>query len=553
VTEASPVFIHPTAEVEEGASIGAGTKVWHLGHVRGSARIGAGCTIGRNVYVDGDVTVGDDVKIQNNVSVYKGVTIEDKVFVGPSAVFTNDLRPRATGDWAVTPTLVRTGASIGANATLVCGVTIGEYAMVAAGAVVTKDVAPHQLVAGNPARPLGWVNRNGEVVARGTERPSDEVLTGETTGSPNQMTPIPITRVVITPEQEAAVLAVLRSGGLAQGPVVKKLEDGFAELHGVPHAVAVSNGTVALVAALEALRLGPGDEVITTAFSFAATLNAILESGATVRFADITDDYTIDPAAVEALVTPRTKAIMPVHLYGLPADMTALAAIAEKHGLKIIEDAAQAHAARIGDRSVGSWGVGCFSLYATKNMQSGEGGIVTTTDDAVADRLRLLRNQGMRVRYMYEVPGHNWRLTDLQAAIAVPQLATLADTAAKRAANAATLNEGLRDVPGLVTPTTPAGRTHVWHQYTLRLADDAPITRDQLTKNLEHAGIGFGLYYPRLMHHYECYEGHPQIAGDLTPTAERAAANTVSVPVHQWLSADDLARIVAAVRGAFSA
>lgn len=550
VTDPSPVFIHPTAEVEDGASIGPGTKVWHLVHVRGTATIGANCTIGRNVYVDADVTVGNDVKIQNNVSVYTGVTIEDKVFVGPSAVFTNDLRPRATGGWAITPTLVRTGASIGANATLVCGVTVGEYAMVAAGSVVTKNVEPHRLVAGNPARPLGWVNRDGEVVSRDTEKPSAEILDNR---SANQMQPIPITRVVITPEQEAAVLAVLRSGGLAQGPVVKKLEDGFAELHGVPHAVAVSNGTVALVAALEALRLGPGDEVITTAFSFAATLNAILESGATVRFADITDDYTIDPAAVEALITPRTKAIMPVHLYGLPADMTAIAAIADKHGLKIIEDAAQAHAARLGDRSVGSYGVGCFSLYATKNMQSGEGGIVTTTDDAVADRLRLLRNQGMRVRYMYEVPGHNWRLTDLQAAIAVPQLATLAETAARRAANAAVLNEGLKDVNGLVTPATPAGRTHVWHQYTLRLGDDAPINRDQLTKHLEQAGIGFGLYYPRLMHHYECYEGHPQIAGDRTPVAERAAAQVVSVPVHQWLSPDDLARVVAAVRGAFSA
>jgi dTDP-4-amino-4,6-dideoxygalactose transaminase len=367
------------------------------------------------------------------------------------------------------------------------------------------------------------------------------------------MQPIPITRVVITPEQEAAVLAVLRSGGLAQGPVVKKLEEGFADLHGVPHAVAVSNGTVSLVAALEALQIGPGDEVITTSFSFAATLNAILESGATVRFADITDDYTIDPASVEALITPRTRAIMPVHLYGLPADMTALSALADRHGLKIIEDAAQAHGAKIGDRSVGSWGVGSFSLYATKNMQSGEGGIVTTTDDAVADRLRLLRNQGMRARYMYEVPGHNWRLTDLQAAIAVPQLATLAETAATRAANAAVLNEGLAGVPGLITPQTPVGRTHVWHQYTLRVADGASINREQLTKNLEQAGIGFGLYYPRLMHHYECYEGHPQIAGDLTPVAERAAAQVVSVPVHQWLSTDDLARIVAAVRGAFSA
>ncbi|MFY1669934.1 acyltransferase [Plantactinospora sp. WMMB334] len=166
------VFVHHSAEVDEGARIGDGTKVWHLAHVRSTARIGAGCVIGRNVYVDANVVVGNLVKIQNNVSVYHGVTIEDEVFVGPCAVFTNDLRPRAQNpDWQVTPTMVRRGASIGANATLVCGIEIGEYAMVAAGSVVTKDVKPYQLVAGNPARPKGWVDARGEIVSRDPERP----------------------------------------------------------------------------------------------------------------------------------------------------------------------------------------------------------------------------------------------------------------------------------------------------------------------------------------------------------------------------------------------
>ncbi len=173
-------FVHPSAEVEDGAAIGPGTKVWHLVHVRGSAQIGSGCVLGRNVYVDAEVRIGDLVKIQNNVSVYRGVTIEDVVFVGPSAVFTNDLRPRAQSpDWTVTPTVVRRGASICANATIVCGVEIGEYAMVAAGAVVTHDVRPYQLVAGNPARHLGWVNRRGEVVSREAEPPAQEILEAE--------------------------------------------------------------------------------------------------------------------------------------------------------------------------------------------------------------------------------------------------------------------------------------------------------------------------------------------------------------------------------------
>ena len=166
------VFVHPSAEVDNGAQVGAGTKIWHLAHVRSAARLGTDCVIGRNVYVDAKVVVGNLVKIQNNVSVYQGVTIEDEVFVGPCAVFTNDLRPRAQNpDWQITPTLVRKGASIGANATIVCGVEIGSYAMVAAGSVVTRNVSPYQLVAGNPARPLGWVDAKGQVVSRDSDTP----------------------------------------------------------------------------------------------------------------------------------------------------------------------------------------------------------------------------------------------------------------------------------------------------------------------------------------------------------------------------------------------
>ncbi len=338
--------------------------------------------------------------------------------------------------------------------------------------------------------------------------------------------------------------------------MVAELERQFAEICGVPHAIAVSNGTVALVAALQALGLGPGDEVITTPFSFAATLNAILESGATARFADIRDDFTLDPESAAKLVNERTRAIMPVHLYGLPADMTAFSALADGAagaGLHVIEDSAQAHGAAVGDRITGSFGIGCFSLYATKNVQCGEGGLVTTADDALADRLRLLRNQGTRAPYQYEVPGHNWRLTDLQAAIAVPQLARLAETNARRRAHAERLNEGLAGLPGLITPAEAAGRRHVWHQYTVRVTDDAPLTRDALAKYLREAEIGCGLYYPALMYDYDCYTGHPGIVTDPTPQAARVTGQVLSLPVHQYLSEGDLDRIVATVRQAFHA
>ena len=160
-------FVHPTADVEDGAQVGSGTKVWHLAHIRSSATVGSDCVIGRNVYLDAHAVVGSRVKIQNNVSVYQGVTIEDEVFVGPCAVFTNDMRPRATNsDWKITPTLVRRGASIGANATLICGIEVGEFAMIAAGSVVTKDVPPYTLVAGNPARPRARIDEAGEIVER---------------------------------------------------------------------------------------------------------------------------------------------------------------------------------------------------------------------------------------------------------------------------------------------------------------------------------------------------------------------------------------------------
>ena len=364
---------------------------------------------------------------------------------------------------------------------------------------------------------------------------------------------IRVTEVRIGDEEKQAVLRVLDSGQLAQGPVVAELERQFAEICGVPHAVAVSNGTVALVAALEALGLGPGDEVITTPFSFAATLNAILESGATARFADIRDDFTLDPESVAALVNERTRALLPVHLYGLPADMTALSALAADAGLHLIEDSAQAHGATVGDRVAGSFGTGCFSLYATKNVQCGEGGLVTTADDALADRLRLLRNQGMRAPYQYEVPGHNWRLTDLQAAIAVPQLARLPQTIARRRANARRLSEGLAGLPGLITPAEVPGRAHVWHQYTVRVTDDAPLNRDALAKYLRDAEIGCGLYYPALMYDYDCYAGHPGIVTDRTPRAARVTGQVLSLPVHQYLSDADLDRIVSTVGQAFNA
>ncbi len=359
--------------------------------------------------------------------------------------------------------------------------------------------------------------------------------------------PVPISVVATGPEEEQLVLEVLRSGRLAQGPKVDELERRFAAAHDVEFAVAVNNGTTALVAALQALGVGPGDEVVTSPFTFVATLNAILETGATARFADVADDACLDVACARALVGERTQVLLPVHLYGLPADMPGFEQLAGECGLAIVEDAAQAHGARVDGRAVGSFGIGCFSFYATKNVMCGEGGMVTTRDADVADRLRLLRNHGMRAPYRYELPGHNYRLTDLQAAIALPQLGRLQAISDARRANAAHLTEGLCSVPGLRLPALPPGREHVFHQYTLRVTADAAVDRDGLVAALADRGIRAGVYYPRLVHDHPCYRDHPRVVGDETPVAAQLTTEVVSLPVHPQLSRSDLDRIVAAV------
>lgn len=362
---------------------------------------------------------------------------------------------------------------------------------------------------------------------------------------------IPVSSIHFDAAVEAAVLEVLRSGMIAQGPMVARLEAEFSEMTGVAHTVAVNNGTTALIAALQVLDLRPGDEVITSPFTFVATLNAILQAGATARFADIrTTDFAVDPACVDALVNERTKVIMPVHLYGQTADMDAVYDLAVRHQLEIVEDAAQAHGAALDGKRAGTWGTGCFSLYATKNLTSGEGGLITTDDDDRADRLRILRNQGMRQRYQYEMAGNNYRMTDLQAAVCVPQLSTYADNVQRRQRNADALTAGLSGLGWLQVPGALPGREHVWHQYTVLLDDDAPISRDDLIRHLDSRGVGSGVYYPKLVFDYDCYRQDPRVVVGEVPTAASVVQRCLSLPVHPGVGPDQVATIVDAVSSA---
>ena len=359
---------------------------------------------------------------------------------------------------------------------------------------------------------------------------------------------IRISQPMLGADVEAEVLAVLRSGHLAQGSKVAELEAFFSELTGCEYAIAVTSGTVALELSLSLLDLQAGDEVLTTPFTFGATLNAIIHSGATATFVDVDEDGLMDVDAIADQLTPRTKALIPVHLYGLPVDLDSLDPPA---GLMIVEDAAQAIGSQVAGRSVGSFGLGCFSLYATKNVTTGEGGVVTTNDSELAARARIVRNQGMRDRYDYLVPGHNYRMTDLQAAVGIPQLRRLERMNSDRAANASRLRAGLADLVGLQLPSERPGRTHVWHQFTVRVAEESGLNRDQLAKILDSKGIATGIYYPRLVFDYPCYRSHPQVLIRPMPKAQTLAGQVVSLPVHPGLTEADIDHIVKEVRNAF--
>ena len=355
---------------------------------------------------------------------------------------------------------------------------------------------------------------------------------------------IPISKPDIGPAEEEAVLEVLRSGMLAMGRKTQAFEEAWAAYCGVKHAILMSNGTVAQEAVLHALGIGPGDEVITVSFSFNATVSVILRVGATPVFVDVReDDFCMDPAQVEAAITPRTKAIMPVHLYGLMADMAPLEDIARRHGLVIIEDAAQAHGAMYRGRKAGRFGPAMFSLYATKNLMTGEGGFATTDDDDVADRIRLFRNHGMRVRYYHESLGTNYKPGDIAAAIGLAQLPRLDERTATRRRNAAYLTEHLGG--DYLMPSVPEGRDHVWHQYVMRFPGERQAVIDGLTER----GIGTLIYYPVPIHKQAYLQAYVPGAADLDlPVTNRLSDEVLAIPVHPKLSGDDLAAIVAAIR-----
>ena len=350
---------------------------------------------------------------------------------------------------------------------------------------------------------------------------------------------IPAAKPLLGDEERHAVDRVMQSGMLAQGPEVAAFEREFADHFGLGRrCVAVSSGTAGLHLGLLAAGMTSGDEVIVPSFTFAATANSVALTGATPVFADIDpQSYCLDPASVEKAITKRTVAVMPVHLYGHPADMTALGPIADRHRLHVFEDAAQAHGASLDGTPVGAFGsFAMFSLYPTKNMTSGEGGMVAVADAEGERRIRLLRNQGMDRQYENEVVGFNARMTDIHAAIGRIQLTKVDGWTTRRQQNASFLSDNLE---GVIVPTVAPGAVHVYHQYTVRVAEDcdgfAQALRDEYA-------IGSGRFYPVPTHRLPPF----QVDADL-PETEAAARECLSLPIHPSVSDSDLDRIVTAV------
>jgi perosamine synthetase len=357
---------------------------------------------------------------------------------------------------------------------------------------------------------------------------------------------IPIARPVLGDTEAKAVLDVLNSGMLTQGTEVKKFEDDFSHFLGVQNSIAVSNGTVALDLALKALDLQPGDEVVSPAFTFIATANAILYQGARPIFADVdSKTFNIDPQDLQNKVTSKTKAVIGVHLYGQPFDVQAVQQICDDHKIALIEDCAQAHGAEFEGQRVGSFGLGCFSFYPTKNMTTGEGGMITTNNDQLAAKLRLMRNHGDAGKYNHIILGYNYRMTNINGAIGQVQLRSLNQFNQKRIDNAEFLNKNLRRT-GLTTPYKDARIKHVYNQYVIRVEESFPTSRENLMKYLESNGIGCAIHYPMPVYRQPLYR---QLGMDRQncPVSEDVSQRVLSLPVHPMLGQDDLTYIAKVV------
>jgi perosamine synthetase len=361
---------------------------------------------------------------------------------------------------------------------------------------------------------------------------------------------IPIAKPIFGKEEEEALKAVLESGILVSGEKTRSFEKEFADYIGVKQAVAVTNGTIALDVALKALKIGPGDEVITSAFSFIASGNCILFQGAKPVFVDINPrTFNVDPQDVAEKLTSKTKAIIPIHMFGQPAEMDAIKDMAEDKKVAVIEDAAQAHGAEYKGWKAGSIGdMACFSFYATKNMTTGEGGMITTNDEELASKARLLINHGQSRKYHHDSLGYNYRMTELSAALGLVQLKKLDGFNEKRIENAKLLTRGLCSLSGLTPPFVMRDVKHVFHQYVVRVEETFPLERGELAERLADRGVGVAVHYPMPIYMQPLYQ-KGGYRGTKCPVTEDVCGRVLSLPVHPLVDDEAVEYVLDVLKG----
>ena len=503
--------------------IGEGAQIWEFANVYG-AKIGKNTKIGSYVEVQKNTVIGENVVVSSHSFICSLVTIEDNVFIGHGVMTINDVYPpskRRTGtDAGWKPTLIKKNAVIGSNATLM-PVTVGENSIVGAGAVVTKDVPDNCVVAGNPAQ-----------IVRYLPTTQKEVKVMKV-----PLADLKLQHAKIRDDLDAAIKKVLDDCSFIMSEQVSNFENYFAEFCQAKHAIGVSNGTSAISLALEACGIGDGDEVITTPHTFIATTEAISKVEAKIKFVDIEEKtHLIDVTKIEAAITEKTKAIIPVHLNGLMCDMEKIREIADKYNLKIIEDAAQAHGARCNDHPPGFYSdAATFSFYPGKNLGAfGDAGAVITNHDHLAEKILMLRNHGRKPgeKYKHEIEGYNERMDGLQAAVLLVKLKYLREWNEQRIKNAQLYKNYLD--PRIILPFVSDKYKHVYHQFPIRIKN-----RYKLITFFKKKGISSGINYPTPLHLQPAYASLGHREGDF-PVAEVVTKEILSLPMYPELSEEQI-------------
>lgn len=564
-------YVHESSYIDENVTIGEGTKIWHFSHVHRGAQIGKNCSLGQNVNIANNVKVGNGVKIQNNVSVYEGVELEDYVFCGPSMVFTNDLTPRSKypkGSEGYKKTLVKYGASIGANATIVCGNTIGKWAMIASGAVVTKDVPDFALMAGVPAKQIGWVCECGLPLKEKLECPacnrkyftSDDRLEQQKNnfrlGEINmEFRDLKTQYQKYKNEIDSAIQGVLNSANYIGGKQVNELEQQLAEYVGVKHCISCANGTDALSLVLMAWDVKEGDAVFVPDFTFFSTGEVVAFNGATPVFVDVDNKtFNLDPVKLqnsiektlkEGKLTP--KVVIPVDLFGLPSDYTEIEKIAKQYNLQVMEDGAQGFGGNINGKMACSFGdAATTSFFPAKPLGCyGDGGAIFTNDDQLAETLKSIKVHGKGTNKYDNVRiGVNSRLDTIQAAVLQVKLKAFIEHEVEDVNKSYHLyTEKLKDI--VETPYIPEGFYSSFAQYTIKL--QTKEQRDGLQAELKKSGIPSMIYYNKPMHKQEAFSDL-EIDNNDYPITNKLCETVLSLPMHPYLKEEEISAVVQVIR-----